>query len=136
MASRREQREYALQICFANFFDKDDVENTISHIHHMDDDELKHADGELTKRLVDAVCANAETYDKKIESKLKDWTIDRISTIDRMILRLAIAEFEECTDIPNEITINEMLELAKKYSTDKSKNFINGVLDALLKDKH
>ena len=68
------------------------------------------------------------SIDSKISSSLKEWTIDRLSKVDLSILRLAICEIEFIDDIPFQVSINEAVELAKKYSDDDAPAFINGVL--------
>ena len=70
--------------------------------------------------------------DDKISSSLKGWTIDRISKIDLSILRLAFCEIHYIDDIPFQVSINEAVELAKKFSDDQSPTFINGVLASLV----
>ena len=74
-----------------------------------------------------------EKADEDIVKHLKNWDFSRLAVIDRVILRMAIIELEQFEDIPPEVTINEAIELAKKYSTDKSDKFINGLLDAIFK---
>lgn len=69
-----------------------------------------------------------------IDRHAKNWDLERIAFIDRMLMRLAIAECISCSDIPIKVTINEVIELAKRYSTDKSGTFINGILDAILQE--
>ena len=71
---------------------------------------------------------HSEEIDKKISSLLKDWTIERISKVDLSILRLAICEITYIEDIPYQVSINEAVELAKKFSDDDAPSFINGVL--------
>ena len=67
-----------------------------------------------------------------IASTIK-WQFARLSPVDKSILRLAVYQLKCCPDIPPKVVINEAIELAKKYSTDKSPGFVNGVLDAVLK---
>jgi N utilization substance protein B len=69
-----------------------------------------------------------------IDTYSKNWDLERIAMLDRILMRLAIAELTACPDIPVKVTINEVIELAKRYSTDKSGTFINGVLDAVILD--
>jgi N utilization substance protein B len=69
-----------------------------------------------------------------IDKHAKNWEIERIALIDRMLMHMAIAEVLTCPDIPVKVTINEVIELAKRYSTDKSGTFINGILDAVVSD--
>lgn len=71
--------------------------------------------------------------DEDIVKHLKNWDFNRLAIIDRVILRLAIIELEHFEDVPPEVTINEAIELAKKFSTDKSDKFINGLLDAIFR---
>jgi transcription antitermination factor NusB len=67
-----------------------------------------------------------------VESTLK-WKLSRLCPVDRSILRLSVYQFKHCTDIPPRVIINEAVELAKKYGSEKSFAFVNGVLDAVLK---
>jgi len=71
---------------------------------------------------------------KLIEPYLKNWDIDRVTTIDIIIIRMAIMEFCDFNEIPVKVTINEYIELSKLYSTPKSKEFINGILDKLMRN--
>lgn len=73
-----------------------------------------------------------EYSDGLIERFAQNWELDRIALIDRILLRMAIAELIHYPQIPTKVTINEIIELAKGYSTDKSNVFINGVLDAVV----
>lgn len=76
-----------------------------------------------------SVCfENIDDIDRKISLFLKDWTIDRISKVNLSILRLAICEITYIDDIPYQVSINEAIELAKKFSDDDAPSFINGVL--------
>jgi len=71
---------------------------------------------------------------KMIESKTKNWDIDRIAQIDLILMKMALAELLHFDTIPVKVTINEYIDISKYYSTPKSKDFINGILDILLKD--
>lgn len=75
-----------------------------------------------------------EVFDKLIQEKTRGWDVDRIALMDVLIIKLAIAEMIVETSIPVKVTLNEYLELSKQYSTPKSSNFINGILDALSKE--
>ncbi len=76
---------------------------------------------------------NTRKIDDYIKSTLHNWEFERIATIDRLILRMGICEFLYFDDIPIEVSINEAIELAKKFGTDESNKFVNGVLDAVSK---
>ena len=74
-----------------------------------------------------------EQCDELIAGSTIKWQFTRLSPVDKSILRLAVYQLKFCPDIPPKVVINEAIELAKKYSTDKSPAFVNGVLDAVLK---
>ncbi|MDD5327234.1 MAG: transcription antitermination factor NusB [Phycisphaerae bacterium] len=76
---------------------------------------------------------NSAECDALITASIIKWQLPRLSMVDRCILRLAVYQLKFCPDIPPRVVINEAIELAKKFSTDKSPAFINGVLDAVLK---
>lgn len=84
----------------------------------------------LLLRTLDLV----ETTDALISRHADNWDIARIALVDRILLRIAVTEFLAFEDIPPKVTINEAIDIAKLYSTEKSGQFINGILDAVLLD--
>ena len=82
----------------------------------------------FTEQLYTAAVTNAEALDAEIKKYLKGWRLERLSRPALAILRLAFAELAYCEDIPPSVTVNEAVELAKKYAGDKDAPFINGVL--------
>ena len=70
---------------------------------------------------------------KVIEPTLRNWDVERVAVIDMILLKMALVELMTFKSIPSKVTLNEFVEIAKNYSTDKSKDFINGILDRLLK---
>ena len=76
---------------------------------------------------------NLAQCDELIVSSTIKWDFSRLSPVDKSILRLAVYQLKFCPDIPPRVVINEAIELAKKFSTDKSPPFVNGVLDAVLR---
>jgi N utilization substance protein B len=80
------------------------------------------------------VVLSDEAFDKLIQEKTRGWDVERIALMDMLIIKLAIAEMMVETSIPVKVTMNEYLELSKSYSTPKSSNFINGILDNLSKE--
>jgi N utilization substance protein B len=76
---------------------------------------------------------NLDVCDELIAASIIKWQLSRLSMVDKSILRLAVYQLKFCPDIPPRAVINEAIELAKKFSTDKSPAFVNGVLDAVLK---
>lgn len=84
--------------------------------------------------LYEKVVANEEELQKEFEGKTPNWDQERIATLDNLLIKIALAELIYCQDIPPKVTLNEYLEIAKEYSTPKSNQFINGVLDSLVKE--
>lgn len=76
---------------------------------------------------------NLVKCDELIVSSTIKWGLSRLCLVDKSILRLSVYQLKFCPDIPHKVVINEAIELAKKFSTDKSPGFVNGVLDAVLK---
>lgn len=76
---------------------------------------------------------NLQVCDEMITGVATRWSIERLAMVDRSILRLAVYQLKFCPDIPAKVVINEAIELAKKFSTEKSPRFVNGVLDAVLR---
>ncbi|HUG39127.1 MAG TPA: transcription antitermination factor NusB [Longimicrobiales bacterium] len=85
------------------------------------------------RRLVEAIAPDVAGLDHEIQAALTNWRLERLSAIDRNILRLAAAEMVHFEDVPPLVSIQEALALAEKYGTDQSPRFVNGVLDALMR---
>ncbi len=88
-------------------------------------------DEEFGKILIKRTALNKDHFDKIILESLKKWELERIAFLDRVILHLALGEMTQIPDMPVKVTINEYLDIAKCYSTDKSSIFINGILDKI-----
>jgi len=86
------------------------------------------------RELFRITATNNDEYEKVIAEKSKNWNIDRIALIDKVILKMALAEMTHFPSIPVKVTINEFIEISKNYSTPKSKQFVNGLLDVLATD--
>jgi len=91
-------------------------------------------DKKFGKELLTKVTLNNEELNEYIDVKTPKWDSERIASMDLILMRMAICEFLKFSSIPVKVTINEYLEIAKEYSTQKSSTFINGVLDSLVKD--
>ncbi len=89
---------------------------------------------EFGENLLVQVIEKDNEYEKLISPALDNWEVDRVANIDMILLKMAICEFMIFPSIPTKVTLNEYVELSKVYSTDKSKDFINGILDKLMKD--
>ncbi|RPH92680.1 transcription antitermination factor NusB [candidate division KSB1 bacterium] len=128
MRSRRAAREWALRILYAHEMSGNPVEQIYQDLlGRLPDNPNMHFCREVCRRV-----AEKDAYiDQLIESAVQKWDISRIAVLDHIILRAAIAEFLYFDDIPFKVTINEAIELAKRYSTSQSGRFVNGILDAL-----
>jgi N utilization substance protein B len=129
MRKRTRARELALQILFQ--FDLrgeeilDDLDGILVRSGKAPDV------AEFARELVLGTVAMSEEADRQIAEVAEHWDVRRMAAIDRNILRMAVFEMRERTDIPNKVAINEAIELGKKYSTAQSGAFINGILDRI-----
>ncbi len=131
MSNRREVRERVMQALYAQELAGGDVRHVIATILKPnlgeDADNLKFATS-LFLRTIDMT----EEADAIISKHAENWDLSRIALIDRILLRMAICELLGFEDIPPKVSINEAIEVAKRYSTPRSGQFINGILDAVL----
>jgi N utilization substance protein B len=110
------------------FQSEDDANQYLMPLYKDEEDE------EFTVKLMRKSILNNETNRKIIENYTRNWDVDRVAVMDILIMELALTELTEFPSIPVKVTLNEYIELAKYYSTSKSSNFINGVLDRITKD--
>jgi transcription antitermination protein NusB len=89
---------------------------------------------DFAQRLVAETVAHSTEIDQIIRARVANWDFKRIAILDRLILRMGICELLYFREIPPKVTMNEAIELAKLFSTEKSGQFVNGVLDAVLAD--
>lgn len=139
--NRRDARQAALCMIFNIGFNFDQgAEQTldlyIENLPYSDEsfvpEDIKNDD--YFKKVYFGVCENIERIDEIIKDASKKWSMKRISKISVSILRLALFEMLYCDDIPNSVSINEAVELSKKYDNDDSYTFINGILGAAQKN--
>ena len=100
----------------------------------LGDGHLDEREKVFARALFENTLASREKLDAEIEPKLKNWKLARIALLDRIIMRMALAEWHFFPDIPEKVSIDEAVELAKKFSTAESGHFVNGILDAIFKD--
>ena len=139
--SRRSARKKAFIIVYQISFRDDFVlEETYNDILSEDDEELFEkalaidgSDKEFIYTLASGVYQNLGQLDGIIDANCVNWTFDRLNKVDVAILRMAIYEMLYLDDIPNKVTINEAVELAKMYGSEESSNFINGMLGKVSK---
>lgn len=89
---------------------------------------------EFAIALIDKVMENVQSLDISIRKKINNWEYHRVALLDKIILRMGLAEILYFPEIPPKVTINEAIDLGKEYSTANSGSFINGVLDSILSD--
>ena len=127
MVKRSEEREFAFKMLYAGEFNSDPWRMQVERL----DEESKRMATAFVNQLSSIYYDHKDDFDKIIIERLENWELGRIAVIDKVILRMALAEILYFEKIPPEVSINEAIELAKKYSTEKSGKFINGVLDAV-----
>jgi N utilization substance protein B len=125
---RRRSREYALQILFQLELTGGELNEEMLNEFWEGNDEDSDVKS-FTYNIVKATRENLKTIDEIIQKSAMHWSLDRMAVIDRNILRAATYELRYRTDIPSTVVINEAIEIAKKYSTEESAPFINGILD-------
>ncbi len=87
------------------------------------------------REVLMGILSHQEEIDHKIEERAQGWRLERLHSVDRNLLRLAVYELLYRQDVPPEVVIDEAVELAKKYGTERSPAFINGILDRVLKER-
>lgn len=160
--NRRLAREKVLQIVMSYFSCESDLDELFDHIFYRefyfgDEEEKESEKGKFLRpeeilemesdipitwreediefgKLLSNTLVNKQTYlNELLEEFASNWEIDRIAKIDRYLVQSAICELVFFDEIPPKVSINEAIEISKKYSTDKSKMFVNGILDSILK---
>ena len=96
---------------------------------YKDEDDIEFAKGLFKKTLL-----NSSKFSEEISAKTTNWDSERLASLDGVLLKMALCEFQKFSSIPHKVTINEYLEIAKEYSTPKSSLFINGILDKIVKE--
>lgn len=136
---RRKSREFALQILFALENQSEDefspdpnsipaaVSSYMINFGPRNADET--TDLPYLQRLVAGICADLENIDTSIEKFSEHWKLYRMTKIDRNILRIGVEELKNFKDIPPKVTLDECVELAKRFGTEDSSAFVNGILD-------
>ena len=129
MISRRKGREFALQALYASEVGDSTLDKAADTLMH--DEPVAAEMREYGMKLARAARRRAGEIDALIAETSEHWDVERIAVVDRIILRLAIAELMTEADVPAKVCINEAVEIARKFSTENSSRFVNGVLDAV-----
>ncbi|MDH4210291.1 MAG: transcription antitermination factor NusB [candidate division WOR-3 bacterium] len=128
---RRLARELALRVLYRYEEGDTDLQGAMKSV--LDVKIYEKNDKDFSKALIERTVKNIEQIDKEIIRVLQNWEYDRISVVDKTILRMGTCELIYFDDIPSQISINEAIEIGKKYGGNESGRFINGVLDAVRK---
>ena len=126
--SRREAREIVLGLLFESEFRQD--EDYVA-IYASSAEERLIPDDSYVKNAYFCICENKENIDEALGKNTKGWRIDRLSKMSRSLLRLGAYEMIYESSIPFSVTINEIIELTKKYDDPKARSFVNGILNGL-----
>ncbi|MFY0685402.1 MAG: transcription antitermination factor NusB [Balneola sp.] len=133
MINRRLVRETVLQSLYA-------LKQSGDTVQYITDSVIKEALGtekearRFAEKLFFSTLEHESELDEIIIKHIKNWEIQRLALIDRLILKMSLCEFLYFDEIPTKVTINEAIEVAKKFSTAKSGRFVNGILDASLEN--
>jgi transcription antitermination protein NusB len=137
MGLRRRARETTLQILYSldikKLFGLSESERNERIEEYLLALNPRESSRDLAGLLVRGVCANLKALDDIIENCAENWAVDRLSSIDRNILRLAVYELAFLPNTPFKVAINEAVEIAKDFGADDSARFVNGVLDKVRK---
>ena len=129
--SRIETREHALELLFQIGFRNDPISDQINLFRETNPDIVE--DEPYFLDIVYGVINSREELDEKFVPFLKRWKLERLPMTDRIILEISVYEILNVEDIPTSVSINEAVKLAKKYGTDSSSSYINGVLSNFVK---
>lgn len=129
--SRKIARETAMKTLFQMELNG---EYDLDNLHVNQDEVLEESEYQYIEGIVRGVVANLKDIDGTIEKYSKSWKLSRLPKVDLSILRVALYEIMHSEDIPMQVSINEAIEIAKKYSTADSSKFINGLLGAYAKE--
>lgn len=149
--NRRKSREVAMKLLFESFIQKEhyvkiienlkenieieseNIDESIKHEKDIETIDLVDVDMTYVTNILKGINESLESIDKEIEKYLVNWKLNRISKVDLAILRIATYEILFDEEIPDKVSVNEAIELAKKYSEEKSAAFINGILNNMIK---
>lgn len=124
--NRRTSREKAMQVLFQLEINEVNSDQAIEDFIGLSNASV------FLKELVNGVTENLLELDSIISENLENWSFDRLASVEKVVLRMATYEIEFIGDIPESVSINEAVELAKKFSDEKSGKFVNGVLSKII----
>lgn len=131
MGARRKARELALQMLYQHDLSGNTPDTIVSTFEDLQ--KSKPTTREFATRIFKGTVDNLLKIDEMIVQQADNWRLSRMAVVDRNIIRMSIYEFLNETDTPKLVIIDEAIEIAKKFGTQKSSQFINGILDGILK---
>jgi len=129
---RKRAREGTMQLLFQMESTKDFSDEILELF--LNNFDFNNAEEKYINEAISSIKKHIEIIDEHIDSNLEDWSIYRLAKIDLAVLRIAIYEILYREDIPTEVSINEAIEIVKKFSSDDSSKFINGVLGGFVRN--
>ncbi|MHC4450792.1 MAG: transcription antitermination factor NusB [Planctomycetota bacterium] len=134
MRKRTRSRELALQVLYQ--FDARGSDAVEQMDHFLQSEEVDEAEvHEFTRKLVKGTIEARDSIDEMLSAAAENWKLHRMAIVDRNILRMAVYEMLHIEEIPAKVSINEAIELGKRYSTKQSGSFINGILDRIRREQ-
>jgi N utilization substance protein B len=132
LGKRRKSRELVLKVLYQLAITNQDPQQAIARLQkHFSENEEK---DDFSERIVLGVLEHCGEIDRLIEQCSENWRLDRMTIIDRAILRMATFELLYCEEIPPKVALNEAIDLGKRFGSEDSGSFINGILDQILKE--
>lgn len=135
MRKRTKARVFALQVLYQTDITGEKYTDCLENFWLGMEDPLEEGVKEFTSELVKGVSDNLADIDNKITQYATNWHIERMAVVDRNVMRLSCYELLYRQDIPPKVSINEAVELAKRYSTPEAGKFVNGILDKIKSEK-
>ncbi len=132
--TRSQAREHIFKLLYEMQFKQEETnveEIVLTYLDNFPEENVSETDKTFILSEVTGVCQTKESLDEEIAGAVKGWSLSRISKVDLAILRLAIYEIRCVPEIPASVSINEAVELAKKYSQSAARSFINGILGSI-----
>ena len=130
--SRRLARETALQVLFQRDLTKEPLLTAQEVQRWAEEFEVPEPSRAFAQQLVEGTIEHLPEIDQKIASFTQDWSLTRMANVDRNVMRLATYEVLFCSDIPGRVSLNEAIELAKRFGGEESAKFVNGILDRIV----
>ena len=131
MGARRKARELALQMLFQHDMSGNEPDTIVSTFEELQ--KSKPNTREFATKIFRGTVENLPRIDEMITAQADNWRLSRMAVVDRNIIRMSVYEFLHESDTPKLVIIDEAVEIAKKFGTQKSSQFINGILDGILK---